>query len=276
MFEFDPALVRTTGDPCAAIVLAYLIHIRESLPCVLRACDFVEATGLDMRQLDIARKTLHARGIAEWRRTRGGHKILLHDFELSPNPPEIANFLLSNKKIFIDLRNTGNCELRGGSGLIADPSFDSRKVFDAALSGGYDSIDHRDKCLSGFLIRALIDVWAESWGRHGRTTKSREKLLRDFVRDGGKISQLCKATYGMRWDPWEQREKFSDWKFLFGANTERFAQLYDDHGIRSDKGTRIVESRSGRTFTVPVDYRWTAEDEYCAGAGYDFVNGEWQ
>jgi hypothetical protein len=147
------------------------------------------------------------------------------------------------------------------------------RSFDEILKGGMDEIP---KCKllmpSDDELDPILREWSIQWGKDPAKTiitTRRRKSWKSVIRDGFSPSDFCKAILGMRFDDWEERQKYCDWAFA-AKDVEKWVEMYESNKGKEpppiiDTSIRVVEG-----VKVPVDYDWTQEDSYMAKSGYNF------
>ena len=128
------------------------------------------------------------------------------------------------------------------------------------------------------VVAPLLALWALLWGKDPARTKwsaPRRKAWSAAMAEGWAPVDFARAIVGMTWDDWADRKKHCDWPLVV-RQMDRWLELFDKHGPSAAPLAR-KNSKTINGVVVPLDYRWTTEDDHGLAAGmvFNFEKRTW-
>jgi hypothetical protein len=282
--SYYPKVAKQLGDPCSAIALQQFLYwsfdddkAAEDGWIDVIGKDCLNQLGMSAKTMTRVKKSLESMGLIETRVSgmpaRCQVRVLTEaiDFWWSGVVGTLTGFDQRAKQV----STNGSTELcPKGETIPLIKELKNIRTFDEIMAGAYDGMPPKLLALMpSDALCPILRAWATAWGKppdKAKMTAVKKKSWVAAMKDGVLPSDFCKAVLGMRFDDWEDRRNFCDWKHTV-KDVEKWVELYELNAHKKpppivNATTKLIE----KTF-VPKDYEWTKEDSFMAARGtYNF------
>lgn len=278
--SYYPKVAKKLVDPCSAIALQQFLYwsfdddkaTKDGWIDVIGK-DCVDQLGMSAKTMTRVKKSLESMGLIETRISGMPARC-----QVRVQPEAIDSWwsnvggtlggLDQRAKQVSTNGATGFCPKGETIPLIKE--LKNIHTFDEIIGGALDGIPGKQLArLPPDALYPILRAWAAAWGKDPakiKMTSGRKKAWAASMKDEILPSDFCKAILGMRFDEWEDRKRFCDWRHV-AKDVEKWADLYQSNKNKkppptANESVKIIE----KTF-VPSDYVWTQEDSFMASRG---------
>jgi len=285
--SYYPKVAKQLGDPCSAIALQQFLYwsfdddkaTKDGWIDVIGK-DCVDQLGMSAKTMTRVKKSLESMGLIETRVSgmpaRCQVRVMAEaiDSWWVDVGGTLNGFAQRGKQVSPN-GATGFCPKGETIPLIKE--LNNIHTFDEIIGGALDGLTPKQLArLPSDALYPILREWATAWGKTPakvKMTASRKKAWVASMKDEILPSDFCKAILGMRFDEWEDRKRFCDWRHV-AKDVEKWSDLYESNKDKkpppvTSEAVKIIE----KTF-VPSDYVWTKEDSFMASRGNYTFNVE--